>query len=573
MNEFEKLMEEKVESGFYSKNQKIKGKVVKITDDKVFVDIGQKIEAVLKKDEAGDVKEGEEIEAVFIGKRDKDGYFILSRRGIISKERWEKIKKAFENKGKIKATILSKEEKGYTVSVEGFKGFMPLSESGTKKDENLPEGFTFDSYIVKYEERDKYPNIVVSRKQVILEEKEAEKEKIISLLKEGQKIKAKVVKIQSNGSVLSIENTVYGFMPKSELSWDKSKKIEDTLKEGDEIEVVVKEIKDKKPILSLKLLEENPWNRFDKNVGDVLETQVVDINKGGVIVNINGIEGFIPNSEISHFDYMKAKKSIKVGDIIKAKIFEIDKEKGKIKLSIKQSQENPVEKFLKEHPIGSLVEAKVKDVKQKVAFVDLGDIEGIIKLQDATDNSSIKSISSVFKEGKSYKFKVLGSEKDKIILGTRQILEDAFNEFTYKYKVGDTVKCKVKKLIEKGAFVDITDEIEGFIPVSEISKERINIPSDKLSLHQEVDAKILKVDPQNKKITLSIKQLILEQEKKAQEEERRRKEEEKRKAEEEAKKKLLEKLSQKEEKQDPQGEGLGTLGEILRKKLLEKNDG
>ncbi|WP_345780603.1 S1 RNA-binding domain-containing protein [Sulfurihydrogenibium sp.] len=326
----------------------------------------------------------------------------------------------------------------------------------------------------------------------------------------------------------------------------------------------------KKPILSLKLLEKNPFENFDKNVGDVVDAKVKEINKGGLVVDINGIEGFIPNSEISHFDYRNTKKSIKVGDTIKAKIFEIDKEKSKIKLSIKQTQENPVEKFLKENPVGSVIQAKVKDVKQKVAFIDLGDIEGIIKLQDATDNTSVKSISSLFKEGKTYKFKVLGAEEDKVLLGTKQLLEDAFNKFTSDYKVGDVVKAKVKKLIEKGAFVDITDDIEGFIPVSEIAKERINIPSDVLSLHQEVEAKIIKIDPQNKKITLSIKQLILDQERKAQEEEKRKKEEEKKKAQEEAKKKLLEKLSQKEEKKEPQGEGLGTLGEILRKKLMEK---
>ncbi|ACN99726.1 ribosomal protein S01 [Sulfurihydrogenibium azorense Az-Fu1] len=570
MNEFEKLMEESKESGFYSKNQKIKGKVVKVTEDKVFVDIGQKIEAVLNRNEDQDVEEGQEIEAVFTGKRDKDGYFILSRRGIVNKEKLQKLKDAFENKKKVKATILSKQDKGYTVSVEGFRGFMPLSESSLKRDENLPEGFTFEAYIVKFEERGRNPNIVISRKQALIEEKELEKEKILSLLKEGQKVKAKVVKVQPNGAVLSIEDVLYGFLPKSEISWDKSRKVEEVLKVGDEVEVVVKEIKDKKPILSLKLLEGNPWDKFDKNIGDVVEVKIKDINKGGLVVDLGLLEGFIPNSEISHFDYVKAKKNLKVGDTVVAKIFEIDKEKGKVKLSIKQAQENPLEKFLKENPVGSVIQAKVKDVKQKVAFVDLGDIEGIVKLQDVTDNPSIKSISSLLKEDKTYRFKVLGIEKDKVVLGIKQLLDDAFNDFVSKHKVGDVVKGKVKKLIEKGAFVDITDEIEGFIPVSEISKERIKIPSDKLSLHQEVEAKIIKIDTQNKKITLSIKQLILDQEKKALEEEKKRQEEEKKKAEEEAKRKLLEKLSQKEEKKEPQGEGLGTLGELIRKKLMER---
>ena len=564
MNEFEKMMEQAVETSHYSKNQKVKGKIVKITDDKVYVDIGQKVEAVLRKQEAEGYKEGDEMEAVFIGKRDKDGYFILSRKGFVMKDKVKKLKEAFENRQKVKVMVVSKGEKGYIVDIEGIKGFMPFSESGTKRDETLPEGYTFEVYIVKFEERKGNPNVVISRKEALKEELNAEKEKYLSVLQQGQKIIGKVEKITDKVAVISIDNVVYGILPKSELSWDKNKKFEDVLKVGDNIELVIKEIKDKKPIFSLKALEPNPWDKFDKNVGDIVEATVKEINKFGVVVDVEGVEGFIHNREISHFDYMKAKKNLKVGDKVKAKIIELDKENRKLKLSIKALQENPVEKFLKENPVGSVIEAKVKDVKQKVAFIDLGEIEGIVKLEDATDNKNIKSISSVLKEGKVYKFKVLGAEKDKILLGMKQLLEEEWNEFISKYKVGDIVKGKVKKLIEKGAIVDLGENIEGFIPVSEIALERINIPSDKLELHQEVEAKIIKIDPENKKITLSIKQILLDEEK-------RKKEEEKRKAEEEAKRKLLEKLeSKKEEGKQPEGEGLGTLGDILKKKLLEK---
>jgi small subunit ribosomal protein S1 len=564
MNEFEKMMEQAAEASHYSKNQKIKGKIVKITDDKVYVDVGQKVEAVLRKQEAESYKEGDEIEAVFIGKRDKDGYFILSRKGFAMKDKAKKLKEAFENRQKVKVMVVSKGEKGYIVDTEGIKGFMPFSESGTKRDETLPEGYTFEGYIVKFEERKGNPNVVISRKEALKEELNAEKEKYLSVLQQGQKVIGKVEKITDKVAVISIDNVVYGILPKSELSWDKNKKFEDVLKVGDNIELVIKEIKDKKSIFSLKVLEPNPWDKFDKDVEDVVEATVKEINKFGVIVDVDGVDGFIHNREISHFDYMKAKKNLKVGDKIKAKIIELDKENRKLKLSIKALQETPVEKFLKENPVGSVIEAKVKDVKQKVAFIDLGEIEGIVKLEDATDNKNIKSISSVLKEGKVYKFKVLGVEKDKILLGMKQLLEEEWNEFISKYKVGDIVKGKVKKLIEKGAIVDLGENIEGFIPVSEIALERINIPSDKLELHQEVEAKIIKIDPENKKITLSIKQILLEEEKK-------KKEEEKRKAEEETKRKFLEKFaSKKEEGKQPEGEGLGTLGDILKKKLLEK---
>ena len=460
--------------------------------------------------------------------------------------------------------IISKLEKGYLVDIEGIRGFMPFSESNVKRDEVLPEGYTFEGYIIKFEERKGYPNIVISKKEALKEEINKEKEKLLTALQSAQKVIGKVEKITDKVAVISLDNILYGILPKSELSWDKSKKFEDVLKVGENIELAIKEIKDRKPILSLKLLEENPWNNFNKNVGDTVEATVKEINKFGVVVNVDDVEGFIHNNEISHFYYPKVKKNIKVGDKVKAKIIELDKEKRKLKLSIKALQENPIEKFLKENPVGSVIQAKVKDVKQKVAFIDLGEIEGIIKLEDATDNKNIKSISSILKENKVYKFKVLGSEKDKILLGIKQLLEETWNDFVSKYKVGDKVKGKVKKLIEKGAIVDLGENIEGFIPLPEISIEKINIPSDKLQLHQEVEAKIIRIDPENKKLVLSIKQVLLDEEKK-------RKEEEKRKNEEEAKRKLLEKLeSKKEDGKQPEGESLGTLGDILKKKLMEQ---
>lgn len=560
MNEFEKAVSEELTT-FYEKNQLIKGKIVKITDKEAFVDIGQKVEAVLNVQEVEGYREGEEVEAYFTGKRTKDGYFILSRRSLLLKDKINKLKESFEKDTPVKATVVSSSDKGYTVNIEGITGFMPKSQSASS--EELPVGYTFEGKIVKFEERKKGVNIVISRKAILEEEKKREKEKILSLLKEGQTIKAKVIKILEKGLVLSIDNRISGFLPQSEISWDKSVKPQD-FQVGQELDVMIIEIREKQPIFSLKKLQENPWDKFDKNVGDVVEGKIKEIGKDGIVIDIEGIEGFIPNSHIAHYNYLSAKKNYKVGQTVKAKIIELNKDKRRLRLSIKELTPNPVEKFLENNPIGSIVEAKVKDVKQKVAFIDLGDIEGVLKLEDATDNKNIKSISSIVKEGHIYKFKVLGKDKDKIVLGLKQILEDSFNNFISKHKVGDIVEFEIKKLIEKGAIVDLGNSVEGFIPVSEISKDRINIPSDVLSLHQKGQAKIIRIEKDNKRVILSIKQLILDQEKAKAEEEKRKQEEEK-------KKQLLEKLSKKEEKVSEENkEGLGTLGEILKKKLMEK---
>lgn len=552
MNEFEKaFLEEK--TSHYQKNQLIKGRIVKIVGDDAFVDIGQKVEATIKLDQIEGYKEGDEIEAFFTGKRNKDGYFILTRKNLIVRDKIKKIRESFELDRPVKAKVVSSSEKGYIVEVDSIVGFMPKSLSGSS--EILPDGYTFEAKVIKFEERPKGISYIVSRKAILEEEKKKEKDKIISLLKEGQIVKVKVKRVIDKGLVVSIEGNVDGFLPRSELSWDNSVKPED-FKKDDELEVMIIEIRGDKPIFSLKRLSENPWDKFDKKVGDIIEAQIKDIQKDGVIVKVEDIEGFIPNSHIAHFNHFFAKKNLKVGQNIQVKIIEIDKEKRRLRLSIKELIKNPILSFLELNPVGSNITAKIKDVKQKVAFVDLGEIEGVLKLEDATDNKNIKSLSSLVKEGHSYTFKVLGSERDKILLGLKQVLEDSFNKFCSAHKVGDSVTFEVKKLIEKGAIVELEDGIEGFIPVSEISKEKIKIPSDALSLHQKATAKIIRLEKENKKVVLSIKQFMLDQQKKEEEENK--------------KKQLLEVLSTKKEDKRDEGQSLGTLGEILRKKLEVK---
>jgi len=543
MEEFEKLIQQYEAESFYQKGEKIKGKIIKIQDDKAYIDIGQKIEAVIPANQIEGYKEGDEITAVFTGKKDKDGYFILSRKGIDIEEKIKFLKEAFEKKYKLRGEIEKVLEKGYIVDIKGLKAFMPKSESSLNKEEQLFENMPVEFYIIKLDESKKYPKIIVSRKKVLEEERKAEKEKLLSLIKEGQIIKGKVVKITDKGAVINIDNIIYAFLPKNLISWDKNK----TLEQNQEIEAIVKEKKEDKIIVSMKDLEPNPYEKF--NIGDIVEAQIKEINKYGLIVVVENAEGFIPASHTSHFGYNM--KKFKIGQKIKAKIIEVDKEKGQLKLSIKEIEENPVEKFLKENPVGSIIKAKVKSVKNKIAFIDLGDIEGILRLEDAIFGKEVKDLNSILKPNQIYKFKIIGTQKDKIIVGLKQVKEEAWNEFIKNHKIGDVIEAEVKKLIDKGAFVDINEDIEGFIPVSEIAIERINIPSDKLSLHQKVKAKIIDIDEKNKKIKLSIKALLLEEKKK---EEEKKKQEEVKEKQEETKK----------------VEGIGTLGDILKQKLGDK---
>ncbi len=546
-SEFEKYLNEEEDLQYYSKGSKVTGKIVRIDDDYAYVDIGQKTEVAIPKSEIQDKKEGDEITAIYLGKRNKDGYTLISRKPLLAKEAIEKVKQAFENNEKIQGTISKKLEKGYIVDLGGVKAFLPLSESRIKRGEVLTEGIPVEVYVLKIEERKKVPNIIVSRKKVLEEEREKEIEKLLSLLEEGKIVHTKVAKILDGGMILSIDNLLFGYLPESLLSWNKSKSVKD-FKEGDELEVMIKDIdkENRKILFSLRDLQENPWDKFNKQVGDTVEGTVKEINNYGLVISIGDIDGFIHKSQTAHINPNAYKSKFEIGQTVKAKIIELDKDRRKLKLSIKELESHPVDEFLSENPEGSEVEAKIKDVKTKVAFIDLGEIEGILKLEDATWNPRVRSMDEVLKGKKVLKFKVLGREGNKIVLGLKQFQEDPWKLFTSRYKVGDVVKGTVKKLIERGAFIDLGNELEGFIPISEISKERIEIPSDKLSLREEVSAKIIKIEPQNRKIILSIKAL---------EQDKERKE-----------------LEELKNKVKPKGEGLGTLGEILKDKLKNKGE-
>ncbi len=538
--EFLELLEQENQMSYYSKGDIVKGSIVKIQGDKAFVDIGQKVEGVIKREEVEGLPEGTPIEAIYTGKR-LEGYPLLTRKPLRFKQALSYAEDAFKNQKKVVAKLDRKLEKGYLVDLGGVKAYLPASQTGLKREEELPQ--EFEVYIISFDTSGKSPRIVVSRKKVLEEEKKQKREKLLNELEEGITIPVKVVKITDKGAVVSIGDILYGFLPASLYSWQKDKNITE-LQPQDQLEVMVKSIdrENQKVIVSKRDLEPNPWKEFDKNVGDKVEAEVVDFNDYGMVVKVGDLEGFIHKSQTHHIYPNKYKQLYKKGDKVEAVITEFDPEKRRLKLSITQATPHPVDKFLQEHPEGSEVEAEIKDVKNKVAFIDLGEIEGILHLEDATWNPKIKSIRQILKGKKKLKFKVLGKEKDKVRLGLKQFKEDPWKLYLSTHKVGDYVKGKVIKLIDRGAIVKLAEDVEGFIPVKEISKEKIEIPSDKLSLGQEVEAKIIKIN--GKDIVLSIRALEKDKEKKELEE-------------------VISKVK-------PKGEGLGTLGELIKKKLEER---
>ncbi len=515
LEDFQQMLEESLKLPEYKKGDLVKGKIIKFSDNVAYVDIGLKTEAVIPKDEVEDLKEGEELEAIFTGKK-LEGYHRLTRKPLLFKISKEKIENSYKNQTPVRAKVLDKKTKGYILEIGKLRVYLPLSETGLKSGEKLPE--FIDVIIINLEEDNGKIKAVASRKKVIELEKEEKRKELLNQLNIGDKVKGKVVKILDKGALISINDLITGFLPNSLYSWDKDKTTKE-LKEGEEIEVVIKDIdkENGKILLSRRDLEPNPWEEFNKKVGDIVEGEVKNIIDSGLIVKVDGITGFIHKSETDHLYPEEFKNRFKVGQKIKAKIIELDKKNKKLKLSIREATPNPLDEFLKANPEGSAVKGKVKEIKNKVAIIDLGNgLEGVLHLKDATWNPKIKNISQVLKGKKVSDFMVLGKEDKRIKLGLKQFKPNPWEIFRKQYKKGDIVKVKVKKLIERGAFVDILEDLEGFIPKNEISKEPIELPSDKLKLGQEVEAKIIRIKGND--IILSIKAIEEDKERKELEE-------------------------------------------------------
>ncbi len=504
MNEFEKLLEEALalpEEGF-RKGQVVKGKVVKVSGDTVFVDIGYKTEAVISREEVPDVKEGDEIEAVVIRFSPRIPNPLLSRKPLEEQKELQKLHQAFLEKKSVAGKVERKVRGGFIIDFEGIKAFLPLSETGKK----IKEGQVLDLKILDLRLDGKKPKIVVSHKAHLEEEREKLRKKLLESLKPGDVVEGKVVKVDTNkGVTLIIDGVLRAFLPKEELSWGRDKNPYNYTDVGEKLKVKVKRVDKNKEfiIVSLRELKGNPWEKFlqEHKEGDILEGKVVTTTPRGLVVELaEGVEGFVPEEEIS----WEGKPEIKKGDIVKVKILKIEPKRRRLILSIKRTQPRPWEEYLQKHPVGSKVLGKVLKIEGSRAIVDLGEgIKGIIHRSDLSWTKP-RRVEEVLKEGEEREFAVLGLEGKYVKLGIKQLTENPWEKVKEKYKVGDVVKLRVKELAPFGAFLELPERVEGLLPFSEVPKH-IRIRKD-----QEYEVKIIDLNPKEGKITFSINALMEE---------------------------------------------------------------
>jgi small subunit ribosomal protein S1 len=403
---------------------------------------------------------------------------------------------------------------GLSVDI-GVKAFLPGSQIDTKPVKNLDKflGKKLKFKIIKFNK--KRGNIVLSRRAVVAQERELQRAETLANLQEGTIVSGIVKNITEYGAFIDLGG-MDGLLHITDMSWGRIKHPSELFAVGDEIKVkILKYDREKERVsLGLKQVSPNPWDDVEYKfpVGVTVKGKVVSLKDYGAFVELeDGVEGLIHVSEMSWTERVKhPSKLINVGDEVECKVLEVDPKNKRISLGLKQLQQNPWDELEVKFPVGTIVEGEVKSVTDFGVFIDIGmGIDGLIHISDVAWTKKFAHPSEKYKKGDKVRAVVLGIDKanEKFSLGVKQLERDPWESIKSRYRQGQAIEGAVTKLTDFGAFVEIEEGVEGLIYVSEIADHRIEKPADILKVGDKVRAEILSIEPKERRIGLSIKQL------------------------------------------------------------------
>ncbi|QSR86766.1 30S ribosomal protein S1 [Candidatus Methylacidiphilum infernorum] len=495
----------------------VKGIVVDKTPKEVVVDIGYKSEGIIplsEFEEPDSLQLGQEVEVLIESLENEEGMVVLSRQKAAQKQNWDKILKTFEEGGTITGKVKQVVKGGLMLNI-GVEAFLPASQIDIVPPKNLKEyeGATLTCKIVKISEERK--NVVLSRREIVEAERNQKRLQFLEKVRVGDLVKGVVKNVTDFGAFIDLDG-IDGLIHITDMSWGRINHPSEILKVGQEIEVVVIDVDREKERVSLGLKQKtpNPWENIEQKypVGTKVKGKVVNLAPYGAFIELEpGIEGLVHISEISWTQKItKPSEVLSMGQEVEAIVLDLNKEEQKLSLSLKALEVNPWEKASETYPPGSLIKGKVKNFSAYGAYVELENgLDGFIHVNDLSWTRKINHPSEVLKKGEQIEAKVLEIDKtnQKILLGIKQLTEDPWKEIEKKYKVGDVVSGKVSKIASFGAFIQLADEIDGLVHISQISTDRVAKVKDVLKVGQEVSARIIKIDKEERRIGLSIKAL------------------------------------------------------------------
>jgi len=492
----------------------VKGTILEIKPQVVLVDVGYKSEGAIpvSEFEDEDFEVGDEIEVLLERLENDEGMVVLSKEKAAHRQNWEKIVGVYEAGGLVKGKVKSVVKGGLMVNV-GVEAFLPGSQIDIipPKDLNEYVGKVYEFKIVKI--NDERKNVVLSRREVIEAERAEQRQQFLSSVKIGDKVIGMVKNITDFGAFVDLSG-MDGLLHITDMSWGRINHPSEMLTIGMNVEVIILDVnKEKERVsLGLKQLTENPWEDIEGRfpVGQPVQGRVTKLVPYGAFVEIErGVEGLIHVSELSWTKRISRPSDVlELDQVVDAVVLGISKEEQKISLGVRQLDTNPWDEIEARYPIGSSIKGEIRNLTAYGAFVELEDgIDGMIHVSDLSWTRKINHPSEVLKKSEEIEAQVLSIDKvnQRISLGVKQLETDPWSEIDGKFKVGDLVKGTIAKIASFGAFIQLEDDIDGLVHISQLSEDHVAKVKDVVKVGDEVEARVIKVDKAERRIGLSIK--------------------------------------------------------------------
>ena len=496
-------------------NTIVSGRIAEIRSNDVIVDIGAKAEGVIPANEFFNLDElsvGETIEVYVESVENIDGKPVLSYDKAQQQKNWENILEKCPEGTEVSGKVKGKVKGGLVISI-GVDAFLPASQIDVQAPKNLDQylGQTFDLKILKINRERK--NIVVSRRELIESQRHRKRQQILTDIEVGSACRGVVKNITDYGAFVDLDG-LDGLLHITDMTWGRISHPSELLKVGEEINVMVIEIdRDKERVsLGLKQMHANPWDQIEKRypVGSKIRGKVTNLVPYGAFVELEeGVEGLIHITEFSWTKRInKPGEMLRIGEEVEAVVLDVQKGEQKISLGIRQLSENPWDMAQHNYPVGAHVRGKVRNLTTYGAFIELEEgIDGMIHVSDMSWTRKVNHPGEVLKKGDEVDAIVLEVDhsQQRIALGIKQLHEDPWARIDELYKIGDIVTGKVAKITSYGAFIELKNDIDGLVHISQISEERVEKIKDVLKTGDAVEARVIKIDKEDRRIGLSIK--------------------------------------------------------------------
>jgi len=528
-NEFAALLSGSLNNKSKFTGQVVKGRVVGMTEDSVIVDVGLKSEGRIPKREFSlpgqdpEIRTGDTVEVFVERMEDRDGFTVLSREKARREEVWVVLEKNCENKDRVTGIIFSRVKGGFTVDLGGAVAFLPGSQVDIRPVRDVsPLMGTPQPFLILKMDRQR-GNIVVSRRAVLEESREEARSELMTQLREGSIVNGVVKNITDYGAFIDLGG-VDGLLHVTDISWKRVNHPSEMLTVGQSIEVQIIRYNEENQRISLgmKQLESDPWLEASQKYTSGLRCsgKITNITDYGAFVELeSGIEGLVHVSEMSWTKKnVHPNKIVTAGQEVNVQVLDIDMEKRRISLGIKQTQDNPWAAFASSNKVGTDIEGEIRNVTEFGLFVGLsGDIDGMVHLSDVSWEDQTEEALKAYKKGDMVKVRILDIDaiKERVALGLKQLTENKASGALAGIAKGQVVTCTVTAVDDKGIEVQVNETVKGSIKRADLSRERSEQRPDRFAVGEKVDAKVISIDAKKNLLGLSIKQRELDEDKAA----------------------------------------------------------